>query len=257
MSDGATRPGASAIVTGSATGIGRAIALALAEAGCNIVVNYTRSEREARDCAEAAEARGAEVEIVRADVSSADDCARLVEASRSRWGRLDVLVNNAGFTRVVAPADLEELTEEIWDRTFEVNVKGAFLMTRAAASLLKEAHGTVVNVSSTAGFDSVGSSLAYSASKAALNNLTVGLARALGPEVRVNAVAPGFVETRWNERALGPRLDAMRKLVSRQTPLGGVAQPHHVAQAVLALVTSMDWVTGHVVTVDGGMAKRT
>src|SRR5581483_7370607 len=183
--------GKAAIVTGSATGMGRSTALMLADLGCNVVVNYTRSEDEARDTAAEVEKRGAKALLVRADVSSDADCKRMVQETLDQFGRLDALVNNAGVTYYVPHKDLDALTEEMWDRIWDVNVKGAFFMTRAAAQALRASgQGAVVNVSSTAGVRGSGSSIPYAASKAALINLTISLARVLAPEVRVNCVAP-------------------------------------------------------------------
>jgi 3-oxoacyl-[acyl-carrier protein] reductase len=245
-----------AIVTGSATGIGRAIALDLAKREFRVVVNYTSSEREAHGTAAEIEGLGAECMVRQADVARDGECRRIVDDCAKRWGRVDVLVNNAGFTRAVPLADLESVTEDDWDRTFAVNVKGAFFMARACAALLRTARGCIVNVSSTSGLSSVGSSVAYAASKASLNNLTVSLSRALAPEVRVNAVLPGYVETRWNERTYGDRVGSMRKLIKHQTLLSGVARPEHVAQVVASMIQGMDWVTGELVVVDGGLLAR-
>lgn len=242
-----------AIVTGGATGIGRAVALDLAAEGYRVVVNYFRSAEEARRTADAIQAAGSPSLIAQGDVSSDADCRRIVDEVQRAWGRIDVLVNNAGYSRAARLGDLEEVAEDDWDRTFAVNVKGAFFMTRACAASLRKSRGAVVNVSSTAGVSSVGSSIPYAASKAALNNLTVALARALAPEVRVNAVLPGYVETAWNERIYGARLDAMRKLVKQQTLLGDVASPEKVAQVVRSLAVGMRWVTGEHVIVDGGL----
>jgi 3-oxoacyl-[acyl-carrier protein] reductase len=245
-----------AIVTGGATGIGRAIATRLAAAGFRVAINYSASEAEALDAASALDEIGAECMVVRGDVAEDADCRRLTGEVVARWGRVDALINNAGYTRAVPIADLDDVVESDWDRTFAVNVKGPFLMTRACAPMLREARGCVVNVSSTAGLNGVGSSIAYSASKASLNNLTLSLARALAPHVRVNAVLPGYVETRWNARTLGERLPAVRKLVAQQTLLGGLAQPEHVAQIVGSIVDGMDWVTGELIVADGGRLAR-
>jgi 3-oxoacyl-[acyl-carrier protein] reductase len=249
--------GKAAIVTGSATGIGRAVALALAEAGCDVLVNYMQSRAEAEATAEEARARGVKTALVRADVSIEADSRRLVDEALASFHRLDVLVNNAGTTVFVPHKDLDALDEQAWDRIFAVNVKGAFFMARAAAPHLKASSaGAIVNVSSTAGTTAMGSSIPYAASKAALDNLTVSLARVLAPEVRVNGVAPGFVDTPWLARGLGARLGAARKLVTEQTPLRGAGKPDHVAQAVLSLVAGADWVTGQTLVVDGGYVVR-
>jgi 3-oxoacyl-[acyl-carrier protein] reductase len=249
--------GKAAIVTGSATGMGRSTALMLAELGCNVVVNYTRSEQEARDTAAEVEKRGAQALLLRADVSSDADCRRMVQATLDRWGRLDALVNNAGTTYFVPHRDLEALTDEMWDRTFAVNVKGAFFMCRAAAEPLRATgQGAIVNVSSTAGIRAGGSSIPYAASKAALNNLTISLARVLAPEVRVNCVAPGFIDTRWLAQGYGDRFDAMREAQKQTTPLRDAGRPEHMAQAVVSMIAGMDWVTGQTIVVDGGNIIR-
>jgi 3-oxoacyl-[acyl-carrier protein] reductase len=245
-----------AIVTGAATGIGRAIATRLAASGYRVAINYCTSAAEAQSTAAVVDSIGSECMLVQGDVTADADCRSLAHEVAAKWGRVDALVNNAGYTRATAVANLEDVAEADWDRTFAVNVKGAFLMTRACAAMLREARGCVVNVSSTAGVNAVGSSIAYSASKASLNNLTLSLARALAPHVRVNAVLPGYVETKWNERTLGERLPTVRKLVAQQTLLGGVGRPEHVAQLVGSIVESMDWVTGELIVVDGGLLAR-
>ncbi len=246
-----------AIVTGSATGMGRSTALMLAERGCNVVVNYTRSEAEARETAAEVERRGAQALLVRADVSADADCRRMVRETLARWGRLDILVNNAGTTVFVPHHDLEALTEEAWDRIFAVNVRGTFYMSRAAAPALRASgQGAIVNIASTAGLRAGGSSIPYAASKAAIINLTVSLARVLAPEVRVNCIAPGFIDTRWLAQGYGERFAAMREAVRQQTPLKDVGRPEHMAQAVVSMITGMDWVTGQTLVVDGGNIIR-
>lgn len=246
-----------AIVTGSATGVGRSTALMLAERGCNVVVNYTRSEAEARETAAEVERRGAQALLVRADVSSDADCRRMVREALERWGRLDILVNNAGTTVFVPHHDLEALTEEAWDRIFAVNVRGTFYMSRAAAPALRASgQGAIVNIASTAGIRAGGSSIPYAASKAAIINLTVSLARVLAPEVRVNCIAPGFIDTRWLAQGYGERFPALRESVRQQTPLKDVGRPEHMAQAVISMITGMDWVTGQTLVVDGGNIIR-
>ncbi|MER3419227.1 MAG: hypothetical protein C4290_01305 [Chloroflexota bacterium] len=246
-----------AIVTGSATGVGRSTALMLAERGCNVVVNFTRSEAEARETATEVERRGAHALLVRADVSSDADCRRMVREALERWGRLDILVNNAGTTVFVPHHDLEALTEEAWDRIFAVNVRGTFYMSRAAAPALRASgQGAIVNIASTAGIRAGGSSIPYAASKAAIINLTVSLARVLAPEVRVNCIAPGFIDTRWLAQGYGERFPALRESVRQHTPLKDVGRPEHMAQAVISMITGMDWVTGQTLVVDGGNIIR-
>jgi 3-oxoacyl-[acyl-carrier protein] reductase len=245
-----------ALITGGGTGIGRAVALALASRGWSVAINYSRSEQDARAVAAEIEQLGAQALVVRGDVASDDDCKEVVRATVERWQRIDALVNSAGTTAFVPAAELDAITVEAWDRIFAVNVRGAFQMARAAASALRAARGNIVNISSTAGDTAVGSSIPYAASKAALDNITKSLARTLAPAVRVNGVAPGFVDTRWLVEGYGDRLDAIRKLVKQQTPLRDVARPEQVAQVVVALLTNMDWVTGETIAVDGGYTIR-
>jgi 3-oxoacyl-[acyl-carrier protein] reductase len=246
-----------AIVTGSATGMGRATALLLAEQGCHVVVNYTRSDEEARQTAAEVEARGVRALLVRADVSADEQCRALVEQTVTELGRLDVLVNNAGATFFVPHDDLDALTEEMWDRIYAVNVKGTFFMSRAAGAAMRAgAGGCIVNVSSTASLKGGGSSIPYAASKAAINVLTMSLARVLAPSVRVNCVAPGFIDTRWLREGYGENFETLREARRRTTPLADAGQPEHMAQTVLAVITGMDWVTGQTIVADGGHSLR-
>ncbi len=237
-----------ALVTGSATGVGRATALLLAREGAHVVVNYTKSESEARETASAVEALGRKALLVRADVADDRQVSAMVEQTATAFGRLDILVNNAGATAMVPFKDLEGLTEEMWDRVLAVNVKGVFFCSRAAVRLmLPQGSGCIVNVASMGGLVATGSSIAYSASKAAVINMTKTMAVGLGPKIRVNAVAPGFVNTRWNESRpeLIPR-------ISERAPLKRVAEVQDVAEVILSLVASSSFVTGQVLPVDGG-----
>lgn len=237
------------IVSGASSGIGRGVAVALAELGCAVVVNYRSSEQEAQRTAELVRSAGAEAFLCQADVSRTEDCRRLVGETLKRWERLDYLVNNAGTTTT---SPFEEINEEEWDRIFQVNVKGAFFLTQAAHQALKARNGSIVNVSSVAGFTGVSSSIPYSASKAAMNNLTISLSQELAPEVRVNGVAPGFVETPWGERYFGERLGSIRKFVKSRTATGKVNQTEDVVEAVMSLLTGLSQVTGQTLVIDGG-----
>jgi len=236
-----------ALVTGSATGIGRAVAVRFARKGLAVAVNYSRSEAEARETLAQVEALGVPGILCRADVADQAAVREMVRRCRDELGGLDVLVNNAATTRFIAHADLDALTDEVWDEIFAVNVKGAFYCCREAMPLLKERNGAVVNVTSVAGLGGEGSSIPYAASKAALNAVTKSLARAFAPRVRVNAVAPGPVLTRW----LADHMDLVERALPG-TPLGRAADPDDIADAVdfLALGTSL--MTGQVVVVDGG-----
>lgn len=249
--------GKTAIVTGAAVGVGRATALALARRGANVVVNYSRSEREARETADEVERLGARALLVQADVSRDTAVRSMVEQTLQTFSGVHILVNNAATTAFVPFPDLEGLREEHWDRILAVNLKGPFFCTRAVAEPMKAAgEGVVVNVASIAGVRAVGSSIAYAASKAGLINMTVALARVLAPQIRVNAVAPGFIDTRWLRQGLGAAFEQARELTAGQTPLRRVATPEDVAQVILSLITDADFVTGQTVVVDGGNSIR-
>jgi 3-oxoacyl-[acyl-carrier protein] reductase len=246
-----------ALVTGSATGIGRAAVLALAQRGYDVVINYSQNEAAARATAADAEAAGTRVLVYRADVADDAQVRAMVAACQERFGRLDVLINNAGTTVDVPPKDLEALTVEAWDRVFAVNVRGVFLVTRAAAPLLKAARGCVVNTASIVGLRPGPQPLPYAASKAAVVNLTKTLAQVLAPEVRVNAVAPGWMEGDWMRRMLGENYDGLMARRARYTPLQRVATPEDVAETMLSLIESNHFVTGEVIVIDGGFSSST
>jgi 3-oxoacyl-[acyl-carrier protein] reductase len=247
--------GGAVIVTGSATGVGAAAARLLAQKGCDVVINYTRSETEARQTQAECEKLGVEALLVKADVSRDEDCRELVRAAVERWGRLDGLINNAGTTKFVPAADLDGLSAEDFQRIFAVNVVGPFQMARAAAPAMKQTgQGAVVNISSVAGMLGTGSSIAYSASKAALNNMTLSLARVLGPEIRVNAVCPGAIQGRWLREGLGGETyDALMEKHKRGTPLQAAGTPEDMAEAAVWLIEGAGLVTGEILTVDAGL----
>jgi len=233
-----------AIVTGSSSGIGEAVARRLAAEGARVVVNsVTSTEAGERLAAELPDAV-----YVQADVSDEAACAGLVRAAVDRYGGLDLLVNNAGWTQVIAHGDLDAVTDQVWRRILDTNVLGAWYMTRAAVPALRDAEdGNVVNVSSVAGVRPSGSSIPYAVSKAALNHMTRLLASALGPDVRVNAVAPGLIATPWTED-----WDAIHAYVAERAPLRRSGRPDDVAEVCLGLAMSR-YVTGEVVVVDGGV----
>lgn len=237
-----------ALITGSATGIGRACALALAGQGVHIVVNYSKSEQEARQTAAEIEQRGVRALLHCCDVSVEAGVREMVQRTVDELGRLDILINNAGYTRFIPHADFESLTEDVWDRTFAVNVKGTWFCSRyAAPHMLRQGGGCIINIASIAGLGMVGSSIAYGACKAAVINLTRSLARVLGPMIRVNAIAPGVTDTRWIE---GQRHHLESAIA--MTPLKRVATPEDVAEVALGLITSADFITGQTILVDGG-----
>jgi len=243
------------IVTGSATGIGAACALELARLGSRVVVNYTRSEQDARETVRQCEQQGAETLLVQADVANNDDCLRMADAALDKWGRIDGLVNNAGITKFAQKhRDLAALDAEDFQRIYAVNVVGAFQMIRACApAMQKQGKGAVVNVSSIAGVAGNGSSVAYAASKGALNTMTLSLARALAPEIRVNAVCPGFVETRWLQQGFGTEIyEKAKSNYERNSPLQKTVTPNDIASAIVWLLQGADFVTGEFILVDSG-----
>jgi 3-oxoacyl-[acyl-carrier protein] reductase len=228
------------------------VVLDLARRGVSVAVNDSRSAAEA--VAAEAEKLGVRAVCVKADVGQDEQARGLVDQVSKAFGRLDILVNNAGVTRFIDHADLENVGAEDWDFIFRTNVWGTFVCARAAAPALKrDGGGAIVNLSSVAGVYGTGSSIPYCASKAAINNMTVTLARALAPHVRVNAVAPGFVDTRWwSER---DNRDAIQQLAAAASPLKKICQPEDVSKVVVDLVTS-DLITGQILVVDGGMGIR-
>jgi 3-oxoacyl-[acyl-carrier protein] reductase len=247
--------GAVCIVTGSATGVGAACAIMLAAKGARVVVNYSRSEAEARETLAVIEKTGGEAMLVQGDVASDADCRRIAAAALARWGRIDGLVNNAGVTKFANPADLDLLEAADFHRLLDVNVIGAFQMIRAVVpAMRKQGQGAIVNVSSNATAIGGGSSLAYTASKGALNAMTLTLARVLGPEIRVNAVSPGVIESRWLKDGVGEAAYAsVRDRFADAAALGRVAQPEDVAEPVVWLLEGADYITGENLMIDGGV----
>jgi 3-oxoacyl-[acyl-carrier protein] reductase len=236
-----------ALVTGSATGVGRAVVLRFAKLGYAVAVNYSRSAAEAEATLSVLEDLGVPAIVCQANVGEDAQVRAMLQRCRNELGGLDVLVNNAATTHFIPHTDLDAVTDEIWDEIFQVNLKGAFYASRAAMPLLKERSGCIVNVSSVAGLQGHGSSIPYSASKAALNCLTQSLARAFAPHVRVNAVAPGPILTRW----LVGHEDHVEKAIA-QTPLRRAATPDDVADVVEFLAVGTALMTGQVVVADGG-----
>jgi len=239
-----------AIVTGSASGIGAATAVELSRRGWNVVVNDLMNAARAEEVA----ARCKDAIVVLADTGDDAACRKLAGAALDKWGRVDALVNNAGTTKFVAHPDLDGLCAEDFLRIYRVNVVGPFQMVRACAAALKAAKGAVVNVSSVASLLGTGSSIAYAASKAALNAMTSSLARVLGPEVRVNAVCPGYVDTPWHHGARGdPRAPKIAERYAEKVPLKDYSRPEDVAETIVWLIEGARQVTGEAIFVDGGL----
>ena len=252
--------GLCAIVTGSASGLGAATAAILAKGGARIVINYSSSKKEAEATADLCRSAGGEVVVVQGDVSRDEDCRKIVAAA-APWGRLDALVNNAGTTKHVAHGNLDGLSAEDFQRLFGVNTIGPFQMVRAARGLLEagaNASGrasAVVNVSSIAGISGIGSSIAYVASKGALNAMTLSLARALAPLIRVNTVCPGYIDTPWFTKGRGEEgAKQVRDSVIARVPLKVASSADDIAQLVCFLATpaSRD-MTGELVRMDAGL----
>lgn len=239
-----------AIVTGSSSGIGAATAVELSRRGWGIVINFSRDKRKAEQVQE----KCTDAIVFQADVGEDADCRRLAQAALDKWGRIDALVNNAGTTKFVKHADLEGLSADDFLRIYRLNVIGPFQMTRACAAALKANRGAIVNVSSVASLLGTGSSIAYAASKSALNAMTCSLARSLGPEVRVNAVCPGYVDTPWQSNALGA--DGASKAAAHyagMVPLKDYARPEDIAETIVWLIEGARQVTGDIIFVDSGM----
>jgi 3-oxoacyl-[acyl-carrier protein] reductase len=232
--------------------------LALARNGYDLVVNFSRSEEAAKATAQDAEGAGARTLLFRCDVSD-DTCVRaMLDATKREFKRLDVLINNAGTTIDVEPKEFDKVKVDEWNRVFAVNVLGLFLVTRAATPLLRESpNGCVVNTCSIAGLRPGPQPLPYAASKAAVANLTKTLAGALGPKVRVNAVAPGWMEGDWMQRRLGENYEGLMARRARYTPLKRCVTADEVAETMLSLIVSNRFVTGEIIIVDGGFSSTT
>ena len=247
-----------ALVTGSSSGIGAAAAVTLARAGFDVAVNYASSGARAEETAAACAAEGAESFAVKCDVADESAVKAMLAACEDAFGRLDVLVNNAGATIETPPKDVDGVDLDAWDRVFAVNVRGLFQVTRAAVPLLrKSSDPCIVNTCSIAGLRPGPQPLPYAASKAAVANLTQTLAGALGPEIRVNAVAPGWMEGEWMERTLAENYDGLMARRARYTPLKRVATADDVAETMLGLIEGNKFVTGHIVVIDGGFTAVT
>jgi 3-oxoacyl-[acyl-carrier protein] reductase len=247
-----------ALVTGASTGIGRSAAIMLAKNGYNAVINYSRSEDAAKITAREAEAAGARALLYRCDVSDDAGVRGMLAAVEKEFGRLDVLINNAGTTVDIPPTNFEEMTVEAWNRVFSVNVLGIFLVTRAAAPLLKKSpNGCIVNTCSIAGLRPSAQPLPYAASKAAVANLTKTLANALGPKIRVNAVAPGWIEGQWMKKTLAENYEGLMARRAKYTPLKRCCTEDDVADSMLSLILHNRFVTGEIIIIDGGFSSTT
>jgi len=238
------------VVTGGGTGIGRGMCLRFAQEGAAVVVNYSKSKTQAKEVVSQINDSGGQAADIQADVSRDQEARQLIEEAVAKFGRLDVLINNAAFTRYVPHQNLEDLSEEILENTWSVIVKGSIYCTRAAVPYLRQnGEGSVINITSNAGFSARGSTIIYGASKAALTFITKALARALAPEIRVNAIAPGFVDTKfvnWTPEVI--------EQLKAQTHLGKAIIPENIADAAVFLAGDSMATTGQTILVDGGVA---
>jgi 3-oxoacyl-[acyl-carrier protein] reductase len=243
-----------AIVTGSGTGVGAATAIALARLGYRVLINFSKSEAEARATQTACKEAGADTLLLRGNVADDADCRALAQAAVNRWGRLDALVNNAGVSNFAGSGNWDAVDAQTFQRIVGVNALGSFQMIRACAPHLKANRGVIVNVSSIAGALGIGSSVAYIASKGALNSMTLYFARALAPEVRVNAVCPGLITTRWFVDGVGQAgFDKIKASYEATAPLGRASTAEDVAEAVVWLVNGARTMTGELILLDSGI----
>ncbi len=241
------------IVTGSSSGIGAEVAHLAASKQYNVVVNYNSNQEGAENVVAYCQSKAVEAVAVQADVGKDKDCRALLSAAVERWGRVDVLVNNAGTTKVCAHGDLEGLTAEDFQHIYQVNTIGAFQMIRAVVPVMEKTGGNIVNVASVAGVLGVGTSVAYACSKAAMLALNKSMARELGPQICVNAVCPGFVEGDWLRKGLG---DEMYEMVlqhyATQSRTGQVMTPATVAENIWYFAAGSRNITGEHLLMDGG-----
>jgi 3-oxoacyl-[acyl-carrier protein] reductase len=257
MADVNSMQGKKAIVTGGGTGLGAATAIGLAKRGVSVCINYNSSADAANEVVAECRKLGVEAFAVKANVSEDDDCRSLVDAVVKKLGGLDVLVNNAGITKFANHNDLDALDAEDFLRLYKVNVVAVYQMVRAARPHLDKAAGkaSVVNVSSIAGVTGIGSSIAYASTKGALNTMTLSLARALAPSIRINAVCPGYIASGWFTKYQGSAVeDQTAERVAQSTPLKVASQPEDIAETILFFAgPESRHVTGEFIIVDAGM----
>lgn len=247
-----------ALVTGSASGIGATVAITLAKSGYDVIVNYSRSAESAAKTMEACAEAGSDSLLVQCDVSNEDSVVAMVDAIKNKYGRLDVVCSNAGTSIDTPPKHFDEVTVDQWDRVFSVNVRGLFLIAKHTRKLLEAAENAcMVNTASIVGMRPGPQPLPYSASKAAVISMTQTLCGAMGPSVRVNAIAPGWMEGEWMEWMLGDNYDKLMGRRAKQTPLKRCVTMEDVAEVVLTLIEHMHFVSGETITIDGGFAKTT
>lgn len=241
-----------AIITGSASGVGAATCIEFAKRGWNVVVNYSKSKDEALNVVKQCESLGAKTLLCQANVADEMDCKKMVEATIATFGNINALVNNAGATRYCNYNDLDGLTKQDFQDLYEINVIGAYQMVKFSAPHLKESNGSIVNISSISAISGVGSSIAYAASKGALSTMTLSLAHALAPVVRVNGVCPGFIQTRWTKNFLGERYDSVKETIEKSCLVNKTSLPEDIAKGIIYLAVDAVTTSGQLLTIDGG-----
>lgn len=245
--------GKAAVVTGASRGVGAATALALAKRGCSVLINYAQSDEAAQQVREQAAAFGVKAAVFKGDVADDQTCRAMMAAAVDQLGRLDILICNAGTTRFIPHPDLDAVTDKVWSRIMDVNVKAPFQCARAAREPIEASGGgEIVMTSSVAGLTGMGSSIPYCASKAAVINMTLSLARVMGPGIRVNSIAPGIIKGDWLKNGLGENYEDVLAKKEAEAVLKAACAPEDVAEAILSLVTGSDLVTGQTLACDAG-----
>ncbi len=241
-----------ALITGGSRGVGAATAIKLAQHGCNVAINCNRTLDLANNVAEECKTFGVKALVAKGDVASDQDCRKIISETVESFGKLDILVNNAGTTRFINFQDLDDVQDEDWDHIMGVNLKGPFQCARAARQVLESSEiGVIVNTASVAGITGVGSSIPYCSSKAGVINLTLSLARTFGPKIRVNAVAPGFIDGEWLKKGLGENYEEVRNKKAQEGLLDKVSSPEDIADGIFSMIICRK-VTGHILTIDTG-----